>query len=257
MRRRCNPIRLHIVNAALSPGDGEAMKHFINKELLAPNVLTVPVDFEIVREFTDLALSDDPGPDYFTLAPWAKFNDIRWISAATPTAFDRFQNAFERLAVADYVREYLDIEKDVRFYTGFLHTRRETRETNLHVDWIKTNNEAFTLLTPICGPESGQKLVYRKMTGEIAEYSYKWGEAIIFGDHFIHSSPAGVSETPLSLLVFNFGTDKMEHWEKLLRTQGRQCPLVQRPDGKFIRVDPWKGADEAVPMDRWELDCDA
>ena len=234
------------------------MKHFINKELLAPNVLTVPVDFDIVREFMDLAVSAEPGPDYFTLVPWEKISDICWISAATPTAFDRFHDAFRRLGVADHVREYLDIEDDVRFYTGFLHTRRECKETNLHVDWTRTNNEAFTLITPICGPETQQKLIYQTMTGELAEYRYKPGEAIIFGDHFTHSSPAGVSESPLSLLVFNFGTDKMEHWDKLLRTQGRQCPLVQRPDGKFIKVDPLQGTiDPTIGIDRHDLDFGA
>ena len=231
------------------------MKHFINKELLAPNVLTVPVDFEIVREFMDLALSEDPGPDYYTLVPWAQTNDIRWISAATPSAFHRFEEAFRRMAVAHHVREYVDLESEVRFYTGFLHTRRKCKEMNLHVDWVKTNNEGFTLITPICGPENQLKLAYQSMTGEVAEYRYTLGEAIIFGDHFTHSSPAGVADSPVSLLVFNFGTDKMEHWEKLVRTQQRQCPLVQRPDGKFIMVDPGKGlVDPNMALDRHDLD---
>jgi len=80
------------------------------------------------------------------------------------------------------------------------------------------------------------------------------GEAIIFGDHFIHATPVGSSETPFTLLAFNFGTDKLDHWEKLLQTQGRQCPLVQRPDGKFVKVDPWKGIDASEPaFDRCDL----
>jgi hypothetical protein len=234
------------------------LKHFINKELLAPNALTVPVDFEIVREFTDLAVTNDLGADYFSLVPWSEFSDIRWISAATPVAFDRFQDAFHRMGVADHVREYLDLEDDVRFYTGFLHTRRECKEINLHVDWVRTNNEGFTLITPICGPQDEQRLMYQTMTGEIAEYRYKLGEAIIFGDYFTHSSPVGVSETPVSLLVFNFGTDKMDHWEKLVWTQQRQCPLVQRPDGKFIRIDPSMGlSDPSMAIARSDLDFGA
>jgi hypothetical protein len=254
MQFDCTPSRLHY-----RTGNGESdVKHFINKELLAPNVLTIPVDFDIVREFTELALSDDPGPNYFTLVPWPEISDIRWISAATPIAFDRFQDAFRRMGVADHVRDYLDLEDDVRFYTGFLHTRRECKEANLHVDWTRTNNEAFTLITPIYGPQSEQKLIYQTMTGELVEYDYKPGEAIVFGDHFTHSSPAGTLKSPLSLLVFNFGTDRMVHWEKLLRTQGRQCPLVQRPDGKFIHVEPLKWAvDPGLGVDRHELDFGA
>jgi len=62
----------------------------------------------------------------------------------------------------------------------------------------------------------------------------------------------------VSLLVFNFGTDKMDHWEKLVRTQQRQCPLVQRPDGKFIKVDPSFGLnDPNMALERGELDFGA
>lgn len=221
------------------------MKHFINHDLLAPNVLTVPVDEDIVGEFRELARCVDPGSDYCRVTPWSAINDICWISAASPRAFRTFQSAYERLDVARHVREYLDLEHEVRFYTGFLHTRSICKEANLHVDWIRTNNEGFTLITPVCGWSGDTKLLYRKLTGEVSEYAYKPGEAIIFGDHFIHSTPPGVCSPPLTLLVFNFGTDKMEHWGKLLRTQGRQCPLVQRPDGQFTKVDPWKGPLEA------------
>jgi hypothetical protein len=217
------------------------LKHFLNHELLAPNVLTVPVDKSIVDEFTELALRPDPGPDYCTITPWTEFSDMRWISAQTEKAFRRFESAYERLDVARHVREYLDIERDVHFYTGFLHTRRECKATNFHVDWKLTNNEAFTLLTPLRGAEHEQKLLYKKLNGEVAEYVYRPGEAIIFGDHFTHSSPPGVSDPPFSLLVLYFGTDKMAHWGKLLRTQGRQCALLQRPDGELIEIDPWKG----------------
>lgn len=218
-----------------------ALKHFLNDSMLAPNVLTAQVDMDIVREFSELALNPDPGPDYLSVMPWKDFNDILWISAKTEAAFRVFQSAFERMDVAKYVREYLDIDHDVHFYAGFVHTRRVCKEANFHVDWKLTNNEAFTLLTPVCGFENEQKLLYKKLTGEVAEYVYKPGEAIIFGDHFIHSTPPGVADPPFGLLVLYFGSDKMEHWGKLLRTQGRQAALLHRPDGEFVHIDPWKG----------------
>jgi hypothetical protein len=217
------------------------VKHFLNPELLAPNVLTVPVDMHIVREFEELARTEEPGDDYRRLNPWP-FSDMCWVTAATETAFRKYEDAYRRLDVARHVRDYLDIDRDVAFYTGFLHTRTEAKEANFHVDWQLTNNEAFTLLTPVSGFEAGQKLLYKKLNGEVAEYAYKAGEAIIFGDLFQHSSPPGRAAVPFTLLAFNFGTDKMEHWDKILRTQGRQCPLVQCPDGEFMRMDPWKGA---------------
>lgn len=213
------------------------MKHFLNPELVAPNVLTVPVDMDVVREFEQLARSETRDPDYFYLRPWVDISDMCWISATSDASFRVFESAFERLDVARHVRDYLDLEHDVRFYAGFLHTRSKVRESNFHVDWHLTNNEGFTLITPVCGFETDQKLLYKKLDGEEAEYVYKPGEAIIFGDLFQHSTPAGVSDPPLTLLVFNFGTDKMEHWDKLMHTQGRQCPLVQRPDGRLIDIE--------------------
>jgi hypothetical protein len=213
------------------------LKHFLNHDLLAPNVLTVPVDMNIVREFVELAETSDRGPGFLTVVPWKDSSDLQWISADSEPAFRIFESAYQRLDVARHVREYLDLERDVRFYTGFLHTRKDCMKAHWHVDWKLTNNEAFTLLTPVSGFESGQKLLYKKLTGEVAEYAYKPGEAIIFGDHFIHSTPPGTSDRPFSLLVLYFGTDKMKHWDKLLRTTGQQCPLLQCPDGQFMRVD--------------------
>jgi hypothetical protein len=216
------------------------MKHFLNHEMLAPNVLTVTVDPAIVGEFEGLARTAEDDPEYCTLRPrWN--SDIRWISPESSATFEIFQSAFDRLGVASHVRDYLDLDRDVRLYAGFLHTRSECTEANFHVDWVLTNNEAFTLLTPVCGAE-GQTLLYKKLNGDVAEYAYKFGEAIIFGDHFIHSTPPGSSDPPLTLLVFNFGTDKMEHWGKLMKTTGRQCRLIRRPDGELEALS-WSEAD--------------
>jgi hypothetical protein len=171
----------------------------------------------------------DPG--YCSLNP--KWNsDIRWISATSRAGFDQFQSAFDRLDLAAHVRDYLDIDREVRLYAGFLHTRSECTGENFHVDWMLTNNEAFTMLAPIAGAE-GQCLLYKKLTGEVARYDYKQGEAIIFGVHFEHSTPVGSWTPPFPLLVFNFGTDKMAHWDKVKKTTATQCQLIRRPDGEF------------------------
>ena len=207
------------------------MKHFINHDLLAPSVLTVPIDLEIVREFEDLAGRADTGPDYCTYRPsWN--SDIRWISAASPSTFSQFSDAFDRLNIARHVREYLDIDREVRLYAGFLHTRTRCVQADFHIDWALTNNEAFTLLTPVCGSPN-ERLLYKTLAGDTSEYRYKMGEAIVFGDHFLHSTPPGTSDPPFTLLVFNFGTDRMEHWQKIIKTVGEQCGLLRRPDGEF------------------------
>src|SRR4051794_27925841 len=145
------------------------MKHFLNHEMLAPNVLTVAVDRAVVNQFADLARTAESDPDYCIFRPpWG--SDIRWISAQSSSAFDLFQSAFDRLDVARYVAEFLDLDGEVRLYAGFLHTRSRCTETNFHVDWGLTNNEAFTLLTPVQGAEN-QTLLYKKLTGETAQYA--------------------------------------------------------------------------------------
>ncbi len=213
------------------------MKHFINHELVAPNVMTVRVDRLIVAEFKPLG-SDPLDETAFATArpPWN--SDVRWISAVTPDAFAIFQSAFDRMGIAAHVAPCLDLDREVRLYSGFLVVRSACSEPNFHLDWVKTNNEAFTLMTPVTDNARDFGLLYKQLPGETAEYDYKVGEAIIFGDHFEHSTKPGRSPDPVVLLRFTFGTDKMEHWEKIRATAGHQSRMVRRPDGEFDVREP-------------------
>ena len=57
----------------------------------------------------------------------------------------------------------------------------------------------------------------------------------MFGDIFRHSTKPGSSSKPVVLLCLEFGTDKLEHWDKIVRTVGHQTGLLRRPDGEFTR----------------------
>jgi hypothetical protein len=208
------------------------VRHFLNERLLAPNVLTVPIDRAIVGELADVAAAGVPKSDFCTTRPpWQ--SDVRWISPRSVEGYRTFESVFHRLDVSGHVMDYLDIDREVRLYAGFLVIRSECKQADFHVDWEKTNNEAFTLITPLSDNAAGFGLLYRKLNGEIGEYDYVPGEAIILGDHFAHSTKPGRSDEPVVLLSFTFGTDKMEHWEKIYRTAGYQSQLVCRPDGEF------------------------
>ena len=211
------------------------MRHFLNDKLCAPNVLTIAVDPAIPRNFAGLA--SDPSPKCYSRIrpPWN--SDIVWISAETTDGFDIFQTAFDRLAIAGHTREYLDIDRTVRLYAGFLVIRSKCDAPDFHFDWERTNNEAFTFMTPVSGSAAGFGLLYRKLDGSTGEYDYREGEGIVFGDHFIHSTKPGKADEPIVLLCFTFGTDKMKHWDKIMRTAGTQSRLIRRPDGKFQRLD--------------------
>jgi hypothetical protein len=130
----------------------------------------------------------------------------------------------------------LDLADKVRLYNSFLIIRSRCTEPDFHFDWRDANNEAFTLMTPLTDNFSGFGMLYKRLDGSTGEYEYKRGEALIFGDDFLHSTKPGVSDEPVVLLCFNFGTDKMEHWPSIQRTAARQGLLVCRPDGQFQRL---------------------
>ena len=210
------------------------MKHFINPGLLAPNVLTVTVDAAIVDEFAGIAADHGDRRRFHVEIP--KWNsDIVWVSANDEATFGVFQSAFDRLGVAAHVEPFLDLDRAVRLYCGFLVIRSQCAATNFHCDWDKANNEAFTLVTPIGGDAEDFGMLYRRLDGEIAEYPYRRGEAILFGDHFSHSTKPGASNEPVALLSFTFGTDRMAHWDRISRTAGYQSALFRLPDGRFQR----------------------
>jgi hypothetical protein len=205
------------------------MKHLFDPEMLAPDVMRVAIDPLIADSFADLATHEVP-PGFHVERPLWK-SDIEWISAAEEASFVRFEEAFQALDVARHVLPYVDIDREVRMYQGFVVLRSECREPDFHVDWRDAGNQAFTLLTPIGDPVPGFGLVYKTVKGETRAYDYRRGEALLFGDNFFHSTQPGRSTRPTALLSFNLGTDRMEHWPAIRKTAGVQGGIVRRPDG--------------------------
>ena len=211
------------------------MKQFINVDLMAPNVLRVSVDLGTNSSLLQICSDKLDSRNFAQVSPdWD--SDIRWVSARSPEAFSAFQSEFDRLGIAAHVEPYLDLDKAVRLFSGFLVERSFCRGPNFHLDWINTNNEAFTFLTPLTGNSDGFGLLYKRIDGTTGEYAYKIGEALIIGDGFVHSTKPGRSTEPVVLLSFTFGTDKMEHWKKIARTAANQGELTRRPDGAFQRI---------------------
>jgi hypothetical protein len=220
----------------------------MNFDMGALNVMTVPVDEKIVSSFSPLAdrVGNDGG--FAVLRPrWN--SDIQWISANTPESFALFQSAFDQLGVAAHVAPYLDLDVAPRLYAGFVLVRSSCTDTNFHVDWIDTGNEAFTLITPMDERIRGFGLLYEKVTGSIGEYDYSPGEAVIFGEKFLHSTKPGQSDEPVAMLCFQFGTDKMTNWDNILETAGYQSLLIQQPDGYFAfrDGDSWRTISPPAP----------
>lgn len=211
------------------------MKYFHNDVLDAPNVLEFDVDTSIVGEFASLA-QELPAGQYTVCRPnWS--SDMQWISPNTIDAYRWFQTRFQRLGIPDRLAPYLDIDRSVRMYSGFLVSRSYCSGPDWHLDWIDTNNEAFTLLTPITETPPDFGLVYQRSDGTEGTYRYTAGKAIVFGDHFTHSTRPGRSDHPVVLLCFTFGTDKMQYWPAIEPTAGSQGNLIRLPDGRFLVRD--------------------
>jgi hypothetical protein len=206
------------------------MKHFLNREMLAPNVMTIAVDPGIVQEFADPAALQG---NFSKISPkWS--SDVQWVSAADEAAFETFQSAFDRLGIAAHVEPYVDVQDAVRLYAGFLVVRSRCTEANFHCDWRGANNDAFTLLTPATANAGGFGLLYERLSGDVGDYDYSMGEAIVFGDGFSHSTQPGDSADPVVLLCFEFGSDRMEHWPKIYPNIAKQATHLRQPDGKFV-----------------------
>ena len=205
------------------------MKHFLDPDWLAPNVMRVAVDPAVARSFADLAALSLPAGYHVARPAWE--SDIRWISAGDEPTFERFQAAFDALNAARHVADYVAVDRAIRLYQGFVVVRSKCAEADYHLDWEDTGNQAFSLLTPIGLPTPGFGLVFKTLTGETRSYDYREGEALIFGDQFVHSTAPGRSDPPTALLSFTFGTDRMEDWPAIRKTAGFQGGRVRRPDG--------------------------
>lgn len=213
------------------------MKHFFNPEMRAFNVMIAPADPAIVREFEPLCSGSLDEERFDTVTPrgdkWQ--SDIRWISARTPESFRMFEDAFHRLGIPRLVEDYVDIDKEIRLFFGQVIVRSRCEGVYLHTDWSKVNNEAFTFLTPVFKETPKFGLLYQTCKGEVAEYCYTPGEAILFGDFFRHGTKPGQSDEPEAVLCFEFGTDRMEHWDKVFGCMKKQARTMRKPNGDFIR----------------------
>lgn len=212
------------------------MKQFISSEFSAPNVMKFSFDPVLLDDLRAVIQKPLSTTDYSVVSPpWS--SDMRWISPNTIQAYKLFLSLFERSGVAQQVKPFVDFDMHIRMYAGFLVVRSQCTEPNYHYDWSGADNDAFTLITPLSDNASGFGLLYKTTEGQVAEYDYRIGEAIMFGDNFLHSTKPGKSERPVVLLSFTFGSDKMQHWPKIWKNLGTQSNLVRLPNGTFFVRD--------------------
>ncbi|CAN5171432.1 hypothetical protein BH11PSE2_BH11PSE2_16090 [soil metagenome] len=230
-------------------------KQFINPQMRAPNVLEVDIPpglidslKDVVRQVQAIRIKSgdvvlDGGLTLHVTGPEGWDSDIRWISQADEAGYGFFEPLFRQSGVTDAVAEFIDYDRQIRLYSGFFVSRSLCSKPRFHADWVKGDNDAFTLIAPLTENCAGMGLVYRDITGREVDYPYRLGKGIVFGDHFVHATQAGRTSEPAVLLSFSFGTDRMENWPAISHTAAHQGICHRRPDGVFVRTEYQPGDD--------------
>ena len=204
------------------------------------------------------------------------YSDITWISVDDAPTHALFDRLFRQTGVAERCQRFVDCSPGGRLtvYSAFFVVRTCCEAANFHVDYAReVGCNALTLMTPLDDFDETQafQLLYRQggsaealgaaalgaasqrslpaagmVQGDVghvaadhyARYTYRKGEAIVFGASFVHSTEPGKARDPQKphvYLCFTFGTDKPEHWPAIAQTiDGYQSRMLTRPDGSMV-----------------------
>ena len=159
-------------------------------------------------------------------------NPLLWVSCNTAETHAIYRRFFDQLAIEEAVSRFVDHDRHLVMYCGFLVIGDRAPNPKWHLDYAPGAN-AYTLITPLFELESGHgHLLYRTSGNEIATYRYALGDAIVFGDHFFHSTqPYDRSGRARVLVSMTFGTDKLKYWPVLEQTVGDQSNYIVLPCG--------------------------
>jgi hypothetical protein len=139
-------------------------KHFLNPDLCAANVLEIDLAaaplaaalaladrLQAVTDHDQILRLEHDGAELVLSAkrPETWGSDISWWSADDPHSFGYFQALFDALDIAKTVEPYVDFENEICLFAGFFVIRRMCAKEHFHADWVKGNNDGFTLLAPL------------------------------------------------------------------------------------------------------------
>lgn len=159
-------------------------------------------------------------------------NPLLWVSCNNRNTYDIYRRFFDMLEIEDDLKNFVDYDEKIIMYCGFFVIGNQAPEEVWHVDYFPGAN-AYTLITPLYELDNDHgNLLYEARDKSIDRYKYALNEAIIFGDHFEHSTePYRKSKSKRILLSLTFGTDKIKHWDILKDTIGNQSNFMILPCG--------------------------
>ena len=221
---------------------------FLNPALMAMNVLEFEVPDAILAELASLAdavrameanetvYALPGGVRLYNQRPPGWKSDICWLSNADEAAYRWFETLFRRLKLDETVAPFVAHDSQIRLYSGFFVTRSHCDALDRHYDWFTEQNCAFTTMIPLTANAAGMGLTYETVQGPERYYAYRQGKGIAFGAGFYHSTAVGHLDERAVFLSLTFGTDRMDEWEMIEKTAGRQGRFFCQPDGVFRTI---------------------
>lgn len=166
---------------------------------------------------------------------------LLWLASDDIQTHALYDDFFQALSLHREIASLVDCEHDPVVYCGFLVVSNRSVLPNWHVDYQPGAN-AYTLLTPLEALDSGHgHLRYRDRKGDAVEYRYRLGEALMFGEGFIHATqPFRPNPVPRVLLSLTVGTDRMAYWPVLSRTIATQSRHLMLPNRNWARAEDWQ-----------------
>ena len=167
--------------------------------------------------------------DWRIIHPW-KNSDLEWWVPKDEDGIEHFQTIFDSIGL----NKALSFMGDFTMLTGSYIVRKKTTTKHWHYDFSNTNKQAFTVMTPL-QKTTDINLLYKKTTDSGPEYTYKYtlGEAIVFGDGFLHCTEPGVSSDVLFFLCFTCADKDMDEdvWDTTESIISGQCHIYKDLNG--------------------------
>lgn len=157
---------------------------------------------------------------------------LLWVTNHNLKTHGIFERFFKSLKLKVSMRDLIKYKKKLIMYSGFFVVSNRANELMWHYDY-RPGAEAYTLITPLFDwePEHGH-LNYQNKDQEVKTYPYKQGQAIVFGEGFLHSTQPYPTASKIRVLVsFTFGTDQWDSWEILKQNITEQSYFYKQPCG--------------------------
>ncbi len=160
---------------------------------------------------------------------------LLWLSNHTLKTHQLFADFLNGLQLEPPMQKKVDFDKRLQVYSGFFVIGNRASEMSWHFDYRK-GAPGYTLITPLFDWQTEHGgLCYRDRQGQIQDYDYQQGQALILGEGFEHcTQPYPVSSQLRVLVSLTFGPDRWDQWDLLKQNIAEQSYYYHQPCGHAV-----------------------